>query len=266
MRRLLFFMMLVLLTPIVSAQDTIRVTISSPSTALQTGQYYDMGIRLDGANDLWLINVEIQYDPTALYIVGTQSGQPFTQTSLFDLGGSVVIRNEARDNFMRYTISMIAPSPSTSGSDNVATFRVYPLKGGETTLEFIVVEAVRVFIEGEGETRSMTGQTYLPVAPENITFTVTGDTVEIPPEATATPLPTPTDLPFVPGSQNNEPTARPTFVTDLQVTADAPQLVEAPAEGGSNINPILLGLVLVAFAGIGLGVLWFVSQRGKKKR
>jgi hypothetical protein len=265
MRRLLFFMLLVLFTPLVSAQDTIGVTITSPSTTLETGQYYDMGIRLDNANDLWLINVEIQYDPTALYIVGTQSGQPFTQTSLFDLGGSVVIRNEARDNFMRYTLSMIAPAPSTSGSDNVVTFRVYPLKSGETTLEFIVVEAVRIFVEGEGETRNVTGQTYLPVAPENITFTVSGDTVEIPPEATATPLPTPTDLPLVAGGQNNEPTARPTFVTELQVTPDAPQLIDVPAEGGTSNTPILLGIVLVAFAGIGLGLLLFLNRRGKKR-
>src|SRR5690606_2838903 len=59
-----------------AAQEGVFISLNSATTALQTGQTYDVQIMVENVTDLWAAEIEIGYDPSHLYIVGTRSGQP----------------------------------------------------------------------------------------------------------------------------------------------------------------------------------------------
>jgi hypothetical protein len=243
----------------------IDITLVLPSTQLTTGQAYPLDLTFNNVTELWLVNLEISYDPTKLYIIGTQSGRPIRAQGVLNPSEVFEARNLVQNDKLIYTTSLLAPANPSSESGVLGRFEVYPLAAGDTTLTFSVVEAVRVSFEGEGETRQMTGQNFLPVAPVNLTLTVTGDTVEIPVEATATPQPTPTEqIAIVNSGQNTEPTVEPTFVQGLVLTATpTPELslIEQPTSESGTSPLVLVAGVLIVVAVLGLGALFVMSRR-----
>lgn len=242
----------------------IDLTLNTASTTVVTGSRVPITLELANVDALWLLNVEITYDPQKVYIIGTQSGQPLTLTGIFTGGSNTVVRNSAQEGRLAYTISMLAPAdPVSSSSGILGSFTVYPLSAGDTTLTFAVVEAIRVNFSGEGESRQSDSQLMLPVAPQNLTLSITGDTVEIPPEPTATPQPTATTEALnISGVAQNEPTVQATFVQSLILTATPPTLIEElpmPAEGLSSV--MVLAAVLIGAAVVGLVGLFAFSRR-----
>src|SRR5690606_23227664 len=151
--------------------------------------------RVTGADQVWLLNVEVEYDPALLYIIGTQSGSPVQQGALFNREQSVVVRNNIQRTKLNYTISMLAPADPASCDGIVDVLRSYPLTAGTTTLRFSRAEAVRVQFSGEGDQRTAGEQENLTVTPVLLELTISGDTVQPPSEATATPEPTATPDP-----------------------------------------------------------------------
>jgi hypothetical protein len=208
---------------------------------------------------VWVTSLEITYDPTLLYIIGTQSGSPIRQGDLFTpLESTVVVRNSVQEDKLVYTISMLSPAAPARGSGVIGAFRVYPLASGTTQLVFSQAELTTVTFTGEGAERS--GGNPQPVAftPVLLDLTISGETVQPPSEATATPEPTAT----VAQGGNVPPTQEATLVN---VTAAPESLAtlalpaEAPAPGPST--GLLLAIAAVVIGAIGLLVLFLVSRR-----
>jgi hypothetical protein len=145
------------------AQDQATLSLTTSTTALQTGQEYEIAIRLDNAPDVWVTSLEITYDPSVLYILGTRSGSPIRQGDLFaPPEATVVVRNSVQADRMVYTISMLAPAAPARGSGVVGTFRIYPLTSGTTQLTFSQADLTALTFTGEGAER--TGSNPQPVA------------------------------------------------------------------------------------------------------
>jgi hypothetical protein len=243
-----------------AAQDKAVLSLQAPGTALQTGQEYVVNIQLDGVSELWVANVEISYDPSLLYIIGTKAGSPVKGGTLFDASTSVVIRNTVQQGTILYTTSLLAPANPGSGNGTIGTFRVYPLKAGTTRLSFTKAVLTRVTFSGEGDNRVGSNPQPIAFAPVYLEVTLSGDTVEPPSEATATPAPTET-----PGARGGPSlaTGEPTLVNlaaapTIQVTAVPTAASEAP----SSNSPLLIGAVaIMVIAGIGLLILLVVWRR-----
>lgn len=261
-RLALFLVMSLLLFSIVpiQAQEALQISLDAPSTALQTGQEYEITLRVTGADQVWLLNVEVEYDPALLYIIGTQSGSPVRQGALFNREQSVVVRNNIQRTKLNYTISMLAPADPASGDGIVGVFRIYPLTAGTTTLRFSRAEAVRVQFSGEGDQRTAGEQENLTVTPVLLELTISGDTVQPPSEATATPEPTAT-----PDPRAGRPigTQIPEEAPLVNVTA-APQVAnDTTGESASNL-PLILAIVVMGIGGLGSIALFIMWLRRRK--
>lgn len=264
----LLLLMLLSFVGYISAQvaiPPIDITLALPSINLTTGQAYPVDLTLTNVNELWLVNIEIEYDPTKLYILGTQSGRPIKAQGVLNPSEVFEARNQVQSGTLIYTTSLLAPANPSSENGVLGRFEVYPLVAGETILTFNVVEAVRVSFEGDGEIRQMTGQNFLPVAPVNLTLSITGDDAQIPVEATATPQPTPTEqIAIINSGQGNEPTVQATFVQGLVLTATpTPQLslIEDTTTDVGTSPVVLVAVVLIVIALLGLGALFVMSRR-----
>jgi hypothetical protein len=237
------------------AQSQAILSLETTTTALQTGQFYEVNVRLDEAAEVWLADIEISYDPALLYVVGTVSGQPIQQGPFFDPGSSVVVRNGVQDNLLVYTISLLAPADPASGGGVVGTFRIYPLGPGTTQLLFSRAELDKAIFEERDGQRVGVGAEALPFTPVLLELTISGDPVPPPSEATATPLPTET---FVPQPGEVGPTPEPTLVN---VTA-APRPPGGGGAGGVNLPiwAVVIGVLVVI-----IGVLAVLLLRQRRK-
>jgi hypothetical protein len=127
-----------------AAQQQTNLSLQAVTTQMQTGQEYEINVRLDNVPSLWLASVEIRYDPNKLYVIGTKSGMPVRPGSMFAPETSVVVFNLVEQQRVRYTISEVAPAKPVTGSGVIGTFRVYPLSAGTTTLTFRQAELLTV--------------------------------------------------------------------------------------------------------------------------
>jgi hypothetical protein len=261
MRSIIFLCVCCLFAFPTLAQDTtpVQFELSLPDVALQTGQNYPVTITLDNVSDFWLLSFEIEYDPTKVYIIGTQSGSPLRASGLFPSDQSVTTQNFVASNTLIYTISMVAPFDSLMSGGSLAEFTIYPLSAGETSIRFTKTEIGRaIFAQQDGQ-RVGERIDELPSESNVLTLTITGDTVEPPSEATATPQPTETPTVFVPPVGNNEldPNSLPTAVPSETST-----LVESTPASSNNL--LLIGIVIVVIGAVGLGAVLFFGP--KKKR
>lgn len=246
-----------------AAQEVLFVSLEAPTTALQTGQEYEVTLRMSGANAVWLLNVEVEYDPDLLFIFGTQSGSPVRQGAMFDRERSVVVRNNIQRTKLNYTVSMLAPADPVSGDGAVGTFRIYPLKAGTTTLRFSRAEAVRVHFSGEGEQRTAGEQETLSVSPVLLELTISGDPVEPPSEATATPAPTETPNPSLGRPVGSGPTEEATLA-NVTAAPSTPEVASGPASEAASSLPLVLAVIVMVVGGLGslaLLVVWLRRRR-----
>ncbi len=214
----------------VMAQEPTYLSLATPSTNLQTGQEYEVSIQIENVPELWMANLEIQYDPEMIYVLGTEAGSPVQLGSFFTPGASIEIRNLIQNDLLLYTASQLAPADLLRGSGVLGTFRIYPLAPGNTTITFRQVELFTATFTGEGEERMGTGSSPVPFTSIMLELTITGDPVEPPSEATATPEPTATPDNF---SAAVVPTREPT----LENVTRAPGLDNATATPGQGLPP-----------------------------
>jgi hypothetical protein len=268
MRRLMLIVFILLGMAIVSpleAQEQTFLSLDIPDTNLKTGQEYEVSILLEGAPEVWVLNAEVEYDPSLLYIIGTRSGSPVRQGDFFSPPTStVIVRNAVQGNRLVYTISMLAPADPASGTGIVGTFRIHPLKAGAARLSFSRAEVTGIKVSGEGDQRTASP---LPIdfTPVLIDLTITGDPVEPPSEATATPMPTETPVPL---TQAPGFTAEPTLVN---VTRDpnatrALEAAEAPVSDTGPSLPLILALTVMVIGGVGLVFVLVFWRRSSRKR
>jgi hypothetical protein len=255
-------LLLLLLAGITQAQTETLLRLQTESTTLQTSQFYTVSIGLENVTDLWLARVEIEYDPTMLYIIGTESGSPVKPGDLFDTAGSVVIANSVQDNTLSYVISQLAPALPVSGSGSTGTFVIFPLHAGTTQLTFRQAALTKVnFRQVENGSVGESTES-LPFSPVLLELSITGDPAAPPPEATATP--TPTYTPDVSELVSDAtPTLEPTLVnvTAAPAATPVPQPVTPAAEDGAGIPLVGLAVILIVAGGIGL-VMLFRIRRG----
>lgn len=249
-----------------SAQETF-LSLQSDTTALQTGQLYTVTIQLDAIQELWLADIDLRYDPSVLYIIGTASGQPVTAGEIFG-AGSLTLDNRVEEDTLFYTASRVAPQDPFSGSGVLGTFQIFPLKAGTTQLVFRTAQMTKVNFVDQNGRRVGESTTSLSFTPVLLELTITGSPATPPPEFTATPTPSPTTDPALlpaEGTAPVEPTlvnmtaaprpsgapsASPTPLT-LLTTPTAP----ADASGVWRVGMIALGIIGLALVGLGV-LLW----------
>jgi hypothetical protein len=255
-----------------AAQDSTVVApgtlaLMTASTALQTGQYYDVTIAFEVVPEVWLVSAEIVYDADMLYVYGTKSqSAPVTPGSFFDTTLSVVIRNLVFDEKIRYLISLVAPAEVAKGSGVVGTFRIFPLASGTTTLSLVNVEAASVQFARSGDQLSASNPSPVTLTTRDLTLTITGEQVTPPPEPSPTPYTPPSPTPFA-TIDSTEAAAY-----ELQITLTAAALATGvPAATTvvvySDASPVLIiALVLIVLAAFGGGMLLALYITRSKRR
>lgn len=242
-----------------AAQDQTYLSLQTETTALQTGQEYEISIRLDNVPDLWLANVEIGYDPQRLYVIGTQAGSPVRTGPLFSGDSSIVVFNQVQNRQVQFAISQIAPADLVRGSGVMGTFRIYPLTAGTTTLSFRRAELRTMTITGEGENRIASNPQPVEFLPVILELTITGEDVEPPPEATATPTPTETPVPFVGATQPPQATALANVTLDPSLLGNGEDQPET--DGDSPLLAVAIGAMLIGALGLVIVLLVWLRQR-----
>lgn len=235
-----------------AAQEQTNLSLQAVTTQMQTGQEYEINVRLDNVPSLWLASVEIRYDPNKLYVIGTKSGSPVRTGDLFAPETSVVVFNQVEQQRVRYTISEIAPAKPITGSGVIGTFRVYPLSAGTTTLTFRQAELLTVDEQG--------GSKPVSFQPVLLELTISGDTVEPPPEATATPAPTETTF-FVPGATQPP---QPTALVNVTAAPVTPTPTAAPQADNTPLLAIAIGAMVIGL--VGLVIVLILWQRSRRSR
>jgi len=266
-RRYLMLVCLLLLfaLPTMAQNETI-IAVQSDVTAVETGQFYTVSLILRDAVEVWQVNAVLEYDPALLYVVGSVSGQPMSAGDFFAEQPSLMVRNNISTGQITYTHSLLAPAEPMDGSGTVATFTIFPLSAGTAQIRFTTADLTKViFSDGAGEARDVVGTEDLPVLPALAEFTITGDTVVPPDEATPTPQPTAT---FV-NVRDSEATEEAELVNVTLAPATAepqavPTLIPELADDDAGTLPILpLALGLLVVGGLGIGVVVVMSRREK---
>lgn len=242
--------------PPAAAQSPALLRLIMSETALQTGQTYDVTIQVEGAPSVWVATAEIDYDPTQFYIIGTRAGSPVRLGALFPGESSLIARNAVERGRVVFTASLLSPAPPASGSGSVGTFRIYPLRAGAAQLTFSRV-SITTFLEGSAQPQS------IDVTPVLLDLTITGETVEPPDEATATPAPTETPRAALP--QGERETEMPLVNITLAPVTATPTAPPAPApvepEGGSMMAAAIAAAVIGASGILVLLLVWLRRQR-----
>jgi len=258
-----FLMLMLVWIGRTTAQDKPVIRLDMPSTTLQTGQYYDVALRIENAPKFWALDITLAYDPTTVYIMGTKAGSPITAGELFSGITAIVVKNTIDGGTLHYTLSKVGETAPAEGSGVIGTFRIYPLKSGTARMQFPHLQVVGLSSYDANATNVTTQQ--ISAAPALLDLTITGDTVEAPSEATATPPPTETATqPPAPVGQS-QPTDVPTLENIVFATSTPTALVmqDVPsAPANNNLSLAAIGLMLVAAIGL---VVVLMQQRNKSR-
>jgi hypothetical protein len=193
-----------------------------------------------------------------VYVVGTKAGRPVQQGALFNPNSSASFANQVEGDLLLYNISMLAPAEPITGGGIVGTFRIYPLSAGQTQIAFNQAEMTRAIFEEQNGQRVGVGAEALAFLPVLLELSITGETVEEPSEATATPMPTET-----PGIISQDvPTEVPTLV-NVTAAPRTPSPDEAIAVPDTRDDSLLLyvGIAISIMGGIGLFIVFVIMRR-----
>lgn len=253
-------------------QEQPILSLQLPTTALETGQPYTVTIRLDNVPEVWVADLQISYDPTLLYVMGTKAGSPVQQGDLFSAESSIVARNLVQGSELIYTLSMLAPADPASGSGIVGTFQIVPLAAGTTQIRFTRAELTTLTFTGEGENRVGSDPRPVEFQAALVEVTITGETVEPPSEATATPTVTETPIQGVAQQPGSTPiptleniTLAPTTLTTAVVqtplvTIEPPEIEDDSGDSDSTLTIALIALVIVGLILVVMGAAWWRSR------
>lgn len=271
-RVLLFALLLLCLLPLpFQAQDegsSTFLSLRSAALEMETGTFYTVRIDVENVESFWATDITVSYDPTHLYIIGTERGSPVQAGDLWGEQPIFGLRNMVNEQQgeMRYAASLLNPADPVSGSGTLGTFQVVPLLAGDTQLTFASADlaSVTFVIDEETGERRSEGTQRIAFTAELLQVSITGDPATPPPEVTATPTATATDDPAL---SRTEVTAPPTATELVNVTA-APRSPtpeptdEVPAQSAPDSSTLLLlavGLVVVSI--VGIVVLFLVYRR-----
>jgi hypothetical protein len=118
-----------------------------------------------------------------------------------------------------------------------------------------------IFAPNDAGVRTVQESVPIPFAVTQLTFTITGEMVTPPPEATATPTVSPSPLPI---QQPDDPTFTPE-PTLVVVTDAPPNTATAQADESSTPTLLYVAVGLVIFAFVGLAVVFVMMRRGRSQ-
>jgi len=262
LKHLMFILFLALAAQLIRAQDgDTLLSIRADTNTMETGQNYTIRIEVDNILEFWSANIEIEYDPEQLYVIGTRSGSP-VQVGDFLANNNIVIFNsvDAETGRITFTPSLIAPEIPVGGSGLLGTFQVVPLLAGETQLSFTSAQLSTITLgTDDAGNRVVTDTQFLSFLPVRLDLTISGDPATPPPEATATPTTTTTIDPFLVRGEETE--AAEATLVNVTAAPASPTPVSLPVEQSSQTNPLLLlGISLIVFATAGLVVLYIIAR------
>src|SRR5258708_18260751 len=121
------------------------LSLQSSATDVQTGQEYAVNVQVDNVSELWLADLQIQYDPKLIYVIGTKAGSPVKPGSfLAPADSTAVVQDTVAAGSLSYTVSMLAPANPVAGSGSIGSFQVYPLAAGTTQITFTKADLLKV--------------------------------------------------------------------------------------------------------------------------
>lgn len=259
---------LLIAAPTLAQNDDVFISLQTDTTTMQTGQFYEIDLLAENVNDLWIVDLTLTYDPTLLYVVGTDAGSPVQGGEVWASGRSTTVFNSVDEGEIRFSASFVNPADPFSGTGTLGTLTVYPLSAGEVSLQFAAVEMRSAQFEDTDAGRERVGPLQpITAQPVLLNLTLQGETVEPPEEATATPQPTATPRlvvvqPTAPGD------AGPTLENITRVPdTPTPPLTEDVLDQTETtvtvpLSPlVLVGGALLVIAVIGLLIVFVVSRR-----
>ncbi len=248
------------------AQEPTRLSLDIATTNLQTGQDYEIAIRIDNAPDFWTADLALDYDPSLIYIVGTKSGSPAAVGEIFTSETSVVVQNSVQSNRLVYTASKVGETTPAAGSGVIARFHVYPIAPGRTQITFN--RAQLVALSSYDPNAANVSTVSIASTAVLLDLVITGNPVEPPSEATATPLPTETPTP-VEGIGVNL-TQQPTLVNVTAAPSagatSVPLAILAVPTENETASPsviLLLAVAIMVIGGVGAIITFFLWRRSR---
>lgn len=241
----------------INAQDSVVLSLESDTTSLQTGQEYEVRVRIQDITNFWSMGLNIGYDPSLLYVMGTASGSPIQPGEMLAGQSITVIRNTVRPTLIDYGMSLLPPSEPVTGTGTLLVFRIYPIAPGTTEIRFNRGQLVSLEFGDSGSAGDF-DTVEVPFTAVLLQLTITGDAVPVPSEATATPTLTPTRSTI---NRGGEETAEPTLlnVTAVPQSATTPAATDSPEADNTSI--LLIAVVLVVVGAVGLIALVVYARR-----
>jgi hypothetical protein len=266
--KILLLCLLLTIQGITYAQEKPVLSLNALTNNLQTGQDYEITIRVDNAPDFWTADLVLNYDPSLIYIVGTKSGSPIKAGEIFPSESSVIVQNSIQNNRLVYVVSKVGETTPAAGSGIIGRFHIYPIAPGKAQITFNRAQLVAL----SSYDPSAVNVSTVPIASTAVLLdlVISGNSVEAPSEATATPLPTETPTPF--GGIGGNITRQPTLVN---VTAASPAdqtsvplatlAVPTENETASRSLILILAIVVMVIGGIGSIIVFFLWRRSRSQ-
>lgn len=230
-----------------------RLSLTTAEAEWQTGRIYEVAIQVEDVRELWLVTLEIAYDPARVYVIGTEAGSPVALGSIFSSQPAGAIFNYViTPGRLTLTASFYNPAQPFSGSGILGSLQVVPLQPGDLEMRLEAVQLTRLdFSTDEESQRIATNPQRIDFVTTPLLIVALGPGVDPPPEASATPTPSPT-----PDEAINDPLPD----DSAALTPEAPALpgsvsVSDPVPEGDQDRLLLLAIALIAAASLGLLVL-----------
>lgn len=197
-----------------SAQTQTLVYIEPSALTLEPADKAVVEVRIDNAENLYGLEIHLEFDPALIQIVDSDQDAPDVQVShgdIFDIATSFVVSNRVdnEQGTIIYAITQLAPSEPVDGNSVLLSLNLEAISLGlsELTLSSVILG-------------SKAGES-LAVESQNGQIIITQDRDE-----TATPIP-PTNTPIATKTSTPPSAATATYVDEGQATA-TPQKTSTP--------------------------------------
>ena len=242
------------------AQDEALIQLLMDETNLQTGQRYEVRIEVQNVEELWAADLTISYDPSQIYVIGTEAGSPVRIGEFLAGGDTIFNRTDATTGELRYAFSIFSPADPVSGTGVIGRFEIVPLLAGTAQFRFETAEvySVEFVLDANGQ-RIGADAVPIPFLPVLLEVNISGDPATPPSEATATPTATPTLDPLLLGENATE-LVEPTLVNITAAPRTPSPEITVP-EAASNDSLLFIGIGIVILAAIGFLILFVIWRR-----
>jgi hypothetical protein len=144
---LLIVLVITLLIPSTArSQYGTLVAVEPADLVLSPGETSNVYVQVEGAIEIYGIEIRMQYDPEVIQIQDADPNQTGVQVSagdMFDEDQGFLVRNQADNQLgeILYAFTLLAPAPPLTGSGTLIQFEVLGIAQGRSDLELEVILA-----------------------------------------------------------------------------------------------------------------------------